>query len=70
MTHLSLVLLAWVTSVALRQATGSATVATATTAGILAPLVTEISVVRMHAGTKKPSPQKSPESRSNELIAG
>jgi gluconate:H+ symporter, GntP family len=45
MTHLSLVLLAWVTSVALRQATGSATVATATTAGILAPLVTEISVV-------------------------
>jgi len=31
--------------VALRQATGSATVATATTAGILAPLVTEISVV-------------------------
>jgi GntP family gluconate:H+ symporter len=45
MTHLSLVLLAWVISVALRQATGSATVATATTAGIPAPLVTEISVV-------------------------
>ncbi|AIZ32906.1 gluconate:H+ symporter [Pseudomonas sp. K1(2024)] len=38
--HLSYVLLAWLIAVALRQATGSATVATTTTAGILAPLMT------------------------------
>ncbi|MFJ7885125.1 gluconate:H+ symporter [Pseudomonas sp. NPDC096917] len=37
--HLSFVLLAWLIAVALRQATGSATVATTTTAGILAPLI-------------------------------
>ncbi|MBC3419805.1 gluconate:H+ symporter [Pseudomonas sp. RW3S2] len=37
--HLSYVLLAWLIAVALRQATGSATVATTTTAGILAPLM-------------------------------
>ncbi|MCU1725448.1 GntP family permease [Pseudomonas sp. 7P_10.2_Bac1] len=38
-THLSFVMLAWLIAVALRQATGSATVATTTTAGILAPLI-------------------------------
>ncbi|HVE10347.1 MAG TPA: gluconate:H+ symporter [Paraburkholderia sp.] len=37
--HLPLVLLAWLIAVALRQATGSATVATTTTAGIVAPVV-------------------------------
>lgn len=37
--HLPYLLLAWLIAVALRQATGSATVATSTTAGILAPLV-------------------------------
>lgn len=37
--HLPYLLLAWLIAVALRQATGSATVATTTTAGILAPLV-------------------------------
>lgn len=37
--HLSYVMLAWLIAVALRQATGSATVATTTTAGILAPLI-------------------------------
>jgi GntP family gluconate:H+ symporter len=37
--HLPYILLAWLIAVALRQATGSATVATTTTAGILAPLV-------------------------------
>lgn len=37
--HLSYILLAWLIAVALRQATGSATVATTTTAGILAPLM-------------------------------
>ncbi len=38
-THMPYLLLAWLIAVALRQATGSATVATTTTAGILAPLV-------------------------------
>lgn len=38
-THLPLILLAWLIAVALRQATGSATVATTTTAGIVAPVV-------------------------------
>ncbi|NWA27708.1 gluconate transporter [Pseudomonas gingeri] len=37
--NMSYVLLAWLIAVALRQATGSATVATTTTAGILAPLM-------------------------------
>nr|WP_178121392.1 gluconate:H+ symporter [Pseudomonas sp. MS15a(2019)] len=37
--HLPYILLAWLIAVALRQATGSATVATTTTAGILAPVV-------------------------------
>jgi len=37
--HMSYILLAWLIAVALRQATGSATVATTTTAGILAPLM-------------------------------
>ena len=37
--HMPLILLAWLIAVALRQATGSATVATTTTAGIVAPVV-------------------------------
>ncbi|WP_213880746.1 gluconate:H+ symporter [Pseudomonas sp. dw_358] len=37
--HMPYILLAWLIAVALRQATGSATVATTTTAGILAPLM-------------------------------
>lgn len=37
--HLPYLLLAWLIAVALRQATGSATVATTTTAGILAPMM-------------------------------
>ncbi|MEB0042418.1 MULTISPECIES: gluconate:H+ symporter [unclassified Pseudomonas] len=37
--HMPYLLLAWVIAVLLRQATGSATVATTTTAGILAPLM-------------------------------
>ena len=37
--HMPYLLLAWLIAVALRQATGSATVATTTTAGILAPLM-------------------------------
>ncbi|GAB7524004.1 GntT/GntP/DsdX family permease [Paraburkholderia sp. 2C] len=37
--HLPLIVLAWLIAVALRQATGSATVATTTTAGIVAPVV-------------------------------
>ncbi|MGB3123516.1 MAG: gluconate:H+ symporter [Pseudomonas sp.] len=37
--HMSYLLLAWLIAVALRQATGSATVATTTTAGILAPMM-------------------------------
>jgi gluconate:H+ symporter, GntP family len=41
--HLPLILLAWLIAVALRQATGSATVATTTTAGIVAPVVTGLS---------------------------
>lgn len=40
--HLPFLLLAWLIAVALRQATGSATVATTTTAGILAPLVAHL----------------------------
>lgn len=40
--HLPYILLAWLIAVALRQATGSATVATTTTAGILAPLVSTL----------------------------
>ncbi|QDD88589.1 GntT/GntP/DsdX family permease [Pseudomonas oryzihabitans] len=39
LAHLPYILLAWLIAVALRQATGSATVATTTTAGILAPVV-------------------------------
>ncbi len=39
-THLPLVLLAYLIAICLRQATGSATVATTTTAGIVAPLAT------------------------------
>ncbi|MEQ5841737.1 GntP family permease [Paraburkholderia acidicola] len=42
--HLPLILLAWLIAVALRQATGSATVATTTTAGIVAPVVVGLSV--------------------------
>ncbi|WP_321797847.1 gluconate:H+ symporter [Caballeronia sp. J97] len=42
-THLPLILLAWLIAVALRQATGSATVATTTTAGIVAPVVSGLS---------------------------
>ena len=38
-----LILLAWLIAVALRQATGSATVATTTTAGIVAPVVAGLS---------------------------
>lgn len=41
--HLPLLLLAWLIAVALRQATGSATVATTTTAGIVAPVVGALS---------------------------
>ncbi|MCY0387304.1 gluconate:H+ symporter [Robbsia sp. Bb-Pol-6] len=41
-SHLPLLLLAYLIAVALRQATGSATVATTTTAGILAPLATHL----------------------------
>lgn len=37
--HMPYLLLAWLIAVALRQATGSATVATTTTAGILAPMM-------------------------------
>lgn len=40
--HLPYILLAWLIAVALRQATGSATVATTTTAGILAPVVASL----------------------------
>ncbi|WP_034294681.1 gluconate:H+ symporter [Herbaspirillum sp. RV1423] len=42
-THVSLILLAWLIAVALRQATGSATVATTATAGIVAPLAAGLS---------------------------
>ncbi len=42
-SHLPLLLLTWLIAVALRQATGSATVATTTTAGIVAPLATGLS---------------------------
>jgi gluconate:H+ symporter, GntP family len=42
--HLPLLLLAWLIAVALRQATGSATVATTATAGIVAPVVAGLSV--------------------------
>jgi GntP family gluconate:H+ symporter len=42
--HMPLLLLAWLIAVALRQATGSATVATTTTAGIVAPVVAGLSV--------------------------
>jgi gluconate:H+ symporter, GntP family len=41
--HLPLIILVWLVAVALRQATGSATVATTTTAGIVAPLATTLS---------------------------
>jgi gluconate:H+ symporter, GntP family len=41
--HLPLLLLAWLIAVALRQATGSATVATTATAGIVAPVVAGLS---------------------------
>ncbi|OZI71233.1 gluconate:H+ symporter [Bordetella genomosp. 12] len=42
-SHMPLLLLAWIVAVALRQATGSATVATTTTAGIIAPLAMGLS---------------------------
>lgn len=42
-SHMPLMLLAWLIAVALRQATGSATVATTATAGIVAPLVAGLS---------------------------
>lgn len=42
-SHMPLLVLAWVVAVALRQATGSATVATTTTAGIIAPLAVGLS---------------------------
>jgi len=42
-THVPLILLAWLIAVALRQATGSATVATTATAGIVAPLAASLS---------------------------
>jgi GntP family gluconate:H+ symporter len=45
-THMPLILLAWLIAVALRQATGSATVATTTTAGIVAPLVMHLPPVQ------------------------
>jgi len=53
--NMSYVLLAWLIAVALRQATGSATVATTTTAGILAPLMaglatTQASLVALAIG--------------------
>ncbi|TLU72060.1 GntP family permease [Lichenicoccus roseus] len=38
-THMPVLVLAWLVAVLLRQATGSATVATTTTAGLLAPLL-------------------------------
>jgi GntP family gluconate:H+ symporter len=41
--HMPLIVLAWLIAVALRQATGSATVATTTTAGIVAPVVAGLS---------------------------
>lgn len=41
--HLPLIVLAWLIAVALRQATGSATVATTTTAGIVAPVAAGLS---------------------------
>lgn len=41
--HMPGILLGWLIAVLLRQATGSATVATATTAGIMAPLVVSVS---------------------------
>lgn len=41
-SHLPLLLLAYLIAVALRQATGSATVATTTTAGIVAPLAAQL----------------------------
>jgi GntP family gluconate:H+ symporter len=40
--HLPMLLLVWLIAVALRQATGSATVATTTTAGIVAPLAAQL----------------------------
>ncbi|QGF11166.1 gluconate:H+ symporter [Bordetella holmesii] len=42
-SQMPLLLLAWIVAVALRQATGSATVATTTTAGIIAPLAVGLS---------------------------
>ncbi|TDV63475.1 gluconate:H+ symporter [Pseudomonas sp. LP_7_YM] len=43
--HMPYLLLAWLIAVALRQATGSATVATTTTAGILAPMMAGLAPV-------------------------
>lgn len=45
-SHMSLILLTWLIAVLLRQATGSATVATTTTAGIVAPLVMHLPPVQ------------------------
>ena len=44
--HMPYLLLAWLIAVALRQATGSATVATTTTAGILAPMMAGLAVTQ------------------------
>ncbi|KPB31146.1 GntP family permease [Pseudomonas syringae pv. syringae] len=44
--HMPYLLLAWLIAVALRQATGSATVATTTTAGILAPMMAGLAPVQ------------------------
>ena len=44
--HMPYLLLAWLIAVALRQATGSATVATTTTAGILAPMMAELAATQ------------------------
>ncbi|MCF5582248.1 gluconate transporter, partial [Pseudomonas syringae] len=44
--HMPYLLLAWLIAVALRQATGSATVATTTTAGILAPMMAGLEPVQ------------------------
>jgi hypothetical protein len=47
--HLPLILLAWLIAVALHQATGSATVATTTAAGIVAPVVAGLSATHNFA---------------------
>ncbi len=44
MAHIPLIMMSWLVAVIFRQATGSATVATTATAGIVAPLVGDLSV--------------------------